>query len=64
MRPPLCAALMAVGVPAAQAVGGLDPTFSEDGKHTTDFGTEDGADDVTVQPDGKIVVGGSMSVGR
>jgi uncharacterized delta-60 repeat protein len=40
--------------------GSLDPTFSGDGKRTTDF-AEDTAHDIALQPDGKIVVGGSAS---
>ena len=40
--------------------GTLDPTFSGDGKRTTDF-AEDTARDIALQPDGKIVVGGSAS---
>jgi uncharacterized delta-60 repeat protein len=40
--------------------GALDPTFDSDGKVTTDFGgRSDGADDVALQSDGKIVVVGS-----
>jgi uncharacterized delta-60 repeat protein len=42
------------------ATGALDATFDGDGKVTTDFGgRSDGADDVAVQADGKIVVAGS-----
>jgi uncharacterized delta-60 repeat protein len=50
-------------VSAAQAApGALDPTFSGDGKETTDFGGgNDAAYGVVVQPDGKIVVAGSAS---
>jgi uncharacterized delta-60 repeat protein len=40
--------------------GGLDPMFDGDGKVTTDFGgRSDGADDVAIQADGKIVAAGS-----
>jgi uncharacterized delta-60 repeat protein len=40
--------------------GALDATFDGDGKVTTDFGgRSDGADDVAIQPDGKMVVAGS-----
>jgi uncharacterized delta-60 repeat protein len=43
--------------------GSLDTTFSEDGKQTTDFGAGF-AEDVVVQPDGKIVaVGTTEDVG-
>ncbi len=39
--------------------GSLDPSFSGDGKKTTDFGSFDGALGVALQPDGKIIaVGG------
>jgi uncharacterized delta-60 repeat protein len=42
------------------ASGALDPTFDGDGKVTTDFGgRSDGADDVAIQADGKIVAAGS-----
>ena len=40
--------------------GALDPTFDRDGKVTTDFGgRSDGADDVAIQADGRIVAAGS-----
>jgi uncharacterized delta-60 repeat protein len=40
--------------------GALDATFDRDGKVTTDFGgRSDGADDVAIQADGKIVAAGS-----
>lgn len=39
--------------------GTLDQTFSADGRQTTDFGGSDGAQDVAMQPSGKIVVAGS-----
>jgi uncharacterized delta-60 repeat protein len=39
--------------------GVLDPTFDDDGKVTTDFGGSfDGAGDVAIQPDGKILAVG------
>jgi uncharacterized delta-60 repeat protein len=38
--------------------GSLDTTFSGDGKLLTNFGAVDSAEDVAIQPDGKIVVGG------
>ena len=42
------------------ARGALDTAFDGDGKVTTDFGgRSDGADDVAIQPDGKIVAAGS-----
>ena len=44
--------------------GTLDPTFGSDGRITTDFGSErEGASDVALQLDGKIVVIGSTSAG-
>ena len=45
---------------ASAAAGGLDPTFSGDGKQSTDFGFGSGTAAATVrQPDGKIVAVGS-----
>src|SRR6185295_6924104 len=50
----------AVAAPAQAAPGDLDPTFSGDGKQTTDFGFGSGDAAATVrQPDGKIVAVGS-----
>ena len=43
------------------ANGSLDNTFSDDGKQTTDFGLNDEVVSVVVQPDGKIIVGGSSN---
>ena len=43
------------------ADGSLDPTFGGDGLVTTDFGGSDTAESITVQGDGKIVVGGTRS---
>ncbi|NUS79904.1 MAG: calcium-binding protein, partial [Streptomyces sp.] len=40
---------------ATAAPGGLDPTFSGDGKVLTSLADEDHANDVAVQSDGKIV---------
>lgn len=56
----LAVALGGLGPAAAQAApGDLDTTFDGDGKVTLDFGGgEDGAGDVALQPDGKIVVAG------
>jgi uncharacterized delta-60 repeat protein len=42
--------------------GSLDTTFSGDGKLLTDFGGDDTAYDVAIQPDGKIVVSGVTRV--
>jgi uncharacterized delta-60 repeat protein len=39
--------------------GRLDPSFSDDGRQTTDFGGDDGAAGVLLQGDGKIVAAGS-----
>jgi uncharacterized delta-60 repeat protein len=41
--------------------GALDASFSGDGKRTTDFGGDDGANGVALQADGRIVAAG---VGR
>src|SRR5262249_43071817 len=43
--------------------GGLDPTFSSDGRQTLDSGADDRAAAVAVQADGKIVVAGSFDGG-
>ncbi len=44
--------------------GSLDPSFSGDGKQTTDFGGNDAAIGVAIQGDGKIVtVGGAAGPG-
>ena len=51
-------AVLALAAPAAAAPGDLDPTFSRDGRQTTDFGRNDQALAVALQPDGKIVVAG------
>ena len=39
--------------------GSPDPSFSDDGIQTTDFGGADGAGGVALQPDGKILVAGT-----
>jgi uncharacterized delta-60 repeat protein len=44
---------------AAAASGDLDPSFGTGGKVTTDFGGDDAAYDVALQPNGKIVAAGS-----
>jgi uncharacterized delta-60 repeat protein len=41
--------------------GTLDTSFDSDGKATTDFGTAGSAYGVAIQPDGRIVVAGSIS---
>jgi uncharacterized delta-60 repeat protein len=43
--------------------GALDPSFSGDGKQTTDFGSNDLASGVALQGDGKIVAVGSTDEG-
>jgi uncharacterized delta-60 repeat protein len=42
--------------------GDIDPTFDGDGKVSTDFSNNESANDVVVQPDGKIVAAGITSV--
>ncbi|HTT94395.1 MAG TPA: hypothetical protein VMF55_06965 [Solirubrobacterales bacterium] len=50
-----------------EADGTLDPTFSGDGKQTVSFAAEpgeggsEGAQSVAIQPDGKVVIGGSAN---
>ena len=46
-----------LGLIRYNADGSLDPAFGGDGIVTHDFGGADGAADVGVQPDGKLVVG-------
>jgi uncharacterized delta-60 repeat protein len=53
-------ALLVLG-PAAAAPGDLDPTFGADGIVQTDVGS--GANDLVLQPDGKIVLVGSPPYG-
>lgn len=50
-----------VALPAVAAPGDLDPSFGEDGlvTHTTFF-TQPGGNPIAIQPDGKIVVAGSV----
>ena len=43
--------------------GSLDTTFHTDGKLTTDFGYDDTAQAISLQPNGKIVVAGSSDNG-
>jgi uncharacterized delta-60 repeat protein len=55
-------ALLAVAAAAYAAAGALDPSFSVDGKATTDISARgDFAAAVAVQTDGKIVVAGSAA---
>ena len=53
---------LAFSTAAMAAPGDLDPTFSGDGKQTTDLGG--GANGVAIQPDGKIVVVGASGDGN
>jgi uncharacterized delta-60 repeat protein len=53
----LGSAILPAGAQAAP--GDLDPTFSGDGKQTTDFGGSSEAKAVAIQPDAKVVVVGS-----
>ena len=54
---------LVVFVPAAaSAAGDLDPSFSGDGKATTDFGGVEDARGVARQPDGKLVAAGRACV--
>jgi len=47
------------GVARLNTDGSLDPTFAGDGRQTTKFpGVENGASDVVLQPDGKILAAG------
>lgn len=57
----LCAVLLFPASPAAAAPGGLDLTFSGDGKHVANFGGKDGGHAVVQQPDGKLVVVGKSA---
>jgi uncharacterized delta-60 repeat protein len=57
-------ASLAISATAIAAAGDLDPTFSGDGRQTTDFspGSRDTANGVAIQSDGKIVVVGYTPV--
>jgi len=50
----VCAASVASGAP-----GDLDPGFNGTGKRVIDFGGDDTANAVAIQPDGKILIAGS-----
>ncbi len=43
--------------------GSLDPTFGTGGKQITDFGANDRAYDIALQPNGKMIVAGRKQVG-
>ena|GEM_PF-5850097 len=49
-------------VSSAQSAGTLDSSFNGNGIYTHDFGFHDNLNDVTVQPDGKIVSQGWRSL--
>jgi uncharacterized delta-60 repeat protein len=51
--------LLAASAVAHAAPGDLDPSFDGDGKTTIDYGGDDAANAVVVQPDGKIVLAGT-----
>jgi uncharacterized delta-60 repeat protein len=48
---------------ALGAAGDLDPGFDGDGRVTIDYGGADRANDVLVQPDGKVVTAGAEAAG-
>ena len=56
-------ASLAFSAAAIAAAGDLDPTFSGDGKQTTDFAGADRANGVAIQADGKIVAVGRGGLG-
>jgi uncharacterized delta-60 repeat protein len=45
------------------SVGTVDMTFDGDGKQTVDFGFDDQATGIAIQPDGRIVLGGFIDGG-
>jgi uncharacterized delta-60 repeat protein len=49
---------------ALAATGDPDPSFDGDGVATVDFSGSDSAEDLVIQPDGKIVVAGDGTVGQ
>ena len=62
----LSAGMLVLVSTAFPADGDLDTTFNGDGKLISDFGgfgTADGAADVLIQPDGKILIGGRTAGG-
>jgi uncharacterized delta-60 repeat protein len=44
--------------------GDLDPDFGGDGRVTTDFGSNDHAIAILLQPDGKVILAGTSGAGR
>ena len=59
----VAAAALTVSGLALAAPGDLDPGFDGDGRVTIDYGGVDRANDVLVQPDGKIVTAGERGTG-
>jgi len=59
----LALAIVALPSAAGAAAGDLDPSFGAGGKVATDFGGSDNGHAVLLQPNGKIIVGGSTSSG-
>ena len=57
----LCGMLVVLGT-ASGAPGDLDPTFGSDGTVDTPIGASARASGLVIQPDGKIVAGGTSSV--
>lgn len=55
--------VVAVSGPVRAAAGDLDPAFGSGGKVVSDFGYDDRADGVAVQPDGRIVTAGTSCNG-
>ncbi|MGW5457378.1 calcium-binding protein [Streptomyces sp. NPDC003996] len=61
MAATVLALVLALPGTAAAAPGDLDPTFGGNGTVLTDIGGDDSANDVAVQPDGKIVSVGASA---
>jgi uncharacterized delta-60 repeat protein len=58
----LCLSLFTLARAADAAAGDLDPTFGNGGIAIADLGGYDTGEAIAVQPDGKVVMGGSASV--
>jgi uncharacterized delta-60 repeat protein len=54
----LVALVLSAGVALGANAGALDPTFHEDGRRTFGYQTMEAAQEVLVQPDGKIILAG------
>ncbi|MEV6839365.1 calcium-binding protein [Streptomyces sp. NPDC051133] len=63
MAATVLALVLALPGTAFAAPGALDPSFAGDGTVLTDFGHDDQAEDVAVQPDGRIVSVGASADG-